>query len=90
LDDGGFYAETKGGLNLRDDLAHGLLPPNAFNRQIADRVFHSLLALSPTREQPSDVRHNPSPSKAGGNEPTSSKALRQPAKPSRKGYSSDI
>jgi|ERR1700733_717303 len=62
------YVEKKGGLNLRNDLAHGLLPPDAFNRQIADRVFHSLLALSLMREQPSDVRHNPSPSKAGGNE----------------------
>ena len=36
----------KRGLNLRNDLAHGLLPPSVFNRQIADRVFHSLLALS--------------------------------------------
>jgi hypothetical protein len=63
------YIEKKGGLNLRNDLAHGLLPPNAFNAQIADRVFHSLLAVSLIREQqPKDVRHDPSPSKAGGNE----------------------
>jgi hypothetical protein len=62
------YVEKKGGLNLRNDLAHGLLPPHAFNRQIADRVFHSLLALSLIREQQSDVRRNPSPTKAGGNE----------------------
>jgi hypothetical protein len=62
------YVEKKGGLNLRNDLAHGLLPPDAFNRQIADRVFHSLLALSLIREQPNDVCPDPSPSKAGGNE----------------------
>jgi hypothetical protein len=36
----------KRGLNLRNDLAHGLLGPNAFNKSMADRVFHSLLALS--------------------------------------------
>jgi Domain of unknown function (DUF4209) len=60
------YIEKQGGLNLRNDLAHGLLPPRAFNRQIADRVFHSLLALSLIREQQSkDVRHDPSPSKGG-------------------------
>jgi len=63
------YVEKKGGLNLRNDLAHGLLPPDAFNRQIADRVFHSLLALSLIREQqPKDNRHDPSPSKEGTSE----------------------
>jgi uncharacterized protein DUF4209 len=36
----------KRGLNLRNDLAHGLVPTEAFNRHIADRVFHSILALS--------------------------------------------
>jgi lysyl-tRNA synthetase class 1 len=36
----------KRGLNLRNDLAHGLLGANAFNRNTADRVFHSLLALA--------------------------------------------
>jgi lysyl-tRNA synthetase class 1 len=36
----------KRGMNLRNDLAHGLLAPNAFNRHVADRVFHTLLALS--------------------------------------------
>jgi Domain of unknown function (DUF4209) len=36
----------KRGLNVRNDLAHGLLPPNLFNRNLADRVFHTLLALS--------------------------------------------
>ena len=58
------YIDKKGGLNLRNDLAHGLLPPHAFNRQVADRVFHSLLALSLIREQqPKDVRRDPIPSK---------------------------
>jgi Domain of unknown function (DUF4209) len=40
------YVEKRGGLNLRNDVAHGLLHPTAFNRQIADRVFQTLLALS--------------------------------------------
>jgi hypothetical protein len=34
------------GMNLRNDLAHGLIPPGAFKRHTADRVFHTLLALS--------------------------------------------
>lgn len=33
------------GLNIRNDLAHGLLEMQTFNRAIADRVFHSLLVL---------------------------------------------
>jgi hypothetical protein len=41
----------KRGLNLRNDLAHGLLSPNVFNRSLADRVFHTLLALSLMRAQ---------------------------------------
>jgi hypothetical protein len=40
------YIERRGGLNLRNDLAHGLVDPKAFNRSTADRVFHTLLALS--------------------------------------------
>lgn len=36
----------KRGMNLRNDLAHGLRAPNVFNRYVADRVFHTLLALS--------------------------------------------
>jgi lysyl-tRNA synthetase class 1 len=34
------------GLNLRNDLAHGLVSAEAFNQPIADSLFHSLLALS--------------------------------------------
>jgi len=45
------YIEKRGGLNLRNDVAHGLLDPSAFNRQIADYVFHTLLALSLVRER---------------------------------------
>jgi Domain of unknown function (DUF4209) len=40
------YIDRRGGLNLRNDLGPGLVGPNAFNRSIADRVFHSLLTLS--------------------------------------------
>jgi hypothetical protein len=36
----------KRGLNLRNDLAHGLVPSSGFNRRVVDRVFHTLLALS--------------------------------------------
>lgn len=34
------------GMNLRNDLAHGLVSGEAFNQPTADRVFHSLLVLS--------------------------------------------
>ena len=36
----------KRGVNLRNDLAHGLLSSAIFNKGVADRVFHTLLALS--------------------------------------------
>jgi Domain of unknown function (DUF4209) len=45
------YVDRKGGLNLRNDLAHGLVPRAGFKRHIADRVFHTLLALSLLRAQ---------------------------------------
>jgi hypothetical protein len=45
------YVEKRGGLNLRNDVAHGLLNPAMFNRQVADYVFHTLLALSLVREK---------------------------------------
>jgi Domain of unknown function (DUF4209) len=40
------------GLNIRNDLAHGLLEMQTFNRAIADRVFHSLLVLGLVRAVP--------------------------------------
>jgi hypothetical protein len=39
------YIERRG-LNLRNDLAHGLVPIEGFSQPIADRVLHSLLVLS--------------------------------------------
>ena len=39
------------GINLRNDLAHGLVPVEGFNQHIADRVFHSLLVLSRVRKK---------------------------------------
>ncbi|MGH9688208.1 MAG: DUF4209 domain-containing protein [Candidatus Acidiferrales bacterium] len=42
------YVDRRG-LNLRNDLAHGLVPRAGFNRYVADRVFHTLLALSLVR-----------------------------------------
>lgn len=40
------YIDRRSGLNLRNDLAHGLAGDGVFNRAIADRVVHSFLALS--------------------------------------------
>jgi hypothetical protein len=45
------YIERRGGLNLRNDLAHGLVSPKSFNRSISDRVVHTLLAVSLMRAQ---------------------------------------
>jgi len=39
------YVDRRG-FNLRNNLAHGLIGPEGFNHHIADRVLHSLLALS--------------------------------------------
>jgi len=46
------YVERKGGMNLRNDLAHGLLRPESFDQHTADRVLHTLLALSLMRGKP--------------------------------------
>jgi hypothetical protein len=43
------------GLNLRNDLAHGLIPLEGFNEAVANRVLHSLLILSPIRVVPKQV-----------------------------------
>jgi lysyl-tRNA synthetase class 1 len=42
------------GMNLRNDLAHGLVSVRAFNQSVADRVFHSLLVLSLLRKKEPD------------------------------------
>jgi hypothetical protein len=39
------YADRRG-LNIRNDMAHGLIPRAAFARRMGDLVFHTLLALS--------------------------------------------
>jgi Domain of unknown function (DUF4209) len=39
------YVDRRG-LNLRNDLAHGLVSPAVFKRNLADRIYHTLLALS--------------------------------------------
>ena len=44
------YGDRRG-FNVRNNLAHGLIGPEGFNRHIADRVLHSLLALSLMRGQ---------------------------------------
>jgi len=39
------------GVNLRNDLAHGLIPIDGFNAYSANRVVHSLLVLTPIRDK---------------------------------------
>jgi hypothetical protein len=39
------YADRRG-LNIRNDMAHGLISRAAFGRRMSDLVFHTLLALS--------------------------------------------
>ena len=39
------YVERRG-INLRNDLAHGLVSHSAFTQTLSDRVFHSLLVMS--------------------------------------------
>jgi hypothetical protein len=51
----------KRGLNLRNDLSHGLLTPTMFNKGVADRVFHTLLALSLLR---ANAEKKPEPERA--------------------------
>lgn len=41
------------GLNLRNDIAHGLLPDDRFTPVVADRLVHVLLVLGLVRAQPS-------------------------------------
>ena len=43
------YVDRRG-LNLRNDLAHGLLGPEMFNFSTADLVFHSFLSISMLRD----------------------------------------
>ncbi|TCK72060.1 DUF4209 domain-containing protein [Acidipila rosea] len=53
------YIDRRSGLNLRNDLAHGLAGEETFNRLIADRVVHSLLALSFVRKAEREDEANP-------------------------------
>jgi hypothetical protein len=39
------YVERRG-INLRNNLAHGLVSHSAFNQALSDRVFHSLLVMT--------------------------------------------
>jgi hypothetical protein len=51
------YVDRRG-INFRNNVAHGLVPPEAFNRPMADQVFHSLLALGSMRTKEPDARGN--------------------------------
>jgi hypothetical protein len=43
------------GLNLRNDLAHGLINTESFNTLICDRVLHSLMVLGMMRPRPTEA-----------------------------------
>lgn len=43
------------GLNLRNDLAHGLVNTESFNTLICDRVIHSLMVLGMMRTKPPEA-----------------------------------
>jgi lysyl-tRNA synthetase class 1 len=43
------------GLNLRNDLAHGLVNTESFNTLICDRVIHSLMVLGMMRPKPPEA-----------------------------------
>jgi lysyl-tRNA synthetase class 1 len=49
------------GLNLRNNIAHGLMNPAAFNQLVCDRVIHSLLILGMMRPTPPAPPATPSP-----------------------------
>ena len=46
-----FYIDRRG-VNLRNDLAHGLIPPQGFNEYVSNRVLHSILVLTPITLNP--------------------------------------
>lgn len=48
-----FLADSRG-KNIRNKLSHGLLAPEAFNRFLADRVFHTLLLLGSLEHKKGD------------------------------------
>jgi len=52
------YIDRRGGMNLRNDLAHGLASPLSLKRHTADRVFHTLLALALVRERKDPGPHD--------------------------------
>jgi hypothetical protein len=46
------YTDRRG-LNLRNDLCHGMMAADSFGQQLADRVFHTIVLLSELREEES-------------------------------------
>jgi hypothetical protein len=54
----------KRGINLRNDLCHGMLPGEAFHLGLADRVFHTLLLLTVFKATTA-VDGGPKPNNAG-------------------------
>ena len=50
------------GMNIRNDVSHGLWSPQAFSKQASERVLHVLLALGSLRER--KPRGEPPPNSA--------------------------
>lgn len=54
-EDGAFYLSTlltdRKGLNIRNDVSHGLMMPHAFNRRLMDWVFHCILLIALVERQ---------------------------------------
>jgi hypothetical protein len=42
------------GMNIRNEVCHGLWPPHAFNKTVSERLIHVLLAISLLRAAPSE------------------------------------
>lgn len=47
------------GMNIRNDVCHGLLEPEAFTKSMSERVLHTLAALSLVRKEPDDPSASP-------------------------------
>jgi lysyl-tRNA synthetase class 1 len=71
------------GLNIRNDVCHGLWSPSHFTRIASERVLHVLLAVSmlrPSRESERQVVSRPKPSKKAVTRSDSLKPKRKPPK----------
>ena len=57
------------GWNLRNDVAHGITPPERFTVGAADRLFHALLLLGCVRVAPAETPSERAPEQEGAKHP---------------------